>query len=174
MKFTPEIFSRSNRRILVGSLIVFLLACIPARSGLPPLAMIMLILSSLGLLFALLEMRDERISKGLWIIGFGAMVSLWPAFIFNKAHLGESADFYVKLISSIFSFAAAGAGGSIIAVHGDKYSTDSESVAPPLAAGESRRIEKLIKASQKQTAWIRTLCVLVGLLVIGLFVNLLK
>lgn len=174
MKFKPERFSRSHRRVLVVSLIVFLLASIPARLGLPPLAMIMLILSSLGLLFALLEMRDDRITKGLWIISFGAMVSLWPAYIFNKAQLGESVDFYVKLISNIFSFAAAGAGGSIIAVHGDKYSVDSESATPPLAAGESRRIDKLIKASEKQTAWIKSLCVLVGLLVIGLFLNLLR
>ena len=133
--------------------------------GAPVTGLIVMTLAATFIFIIILQMKIDRLSKGLALIGLAAIISLWPPIVFLKAKLNFEASFALEVICSVFTFAASGAGGSIIAGHGDKYSTDSEPVSVMhTASTDSKRIDKLVDANQKQLVWIKSLCALVGLL----------
>lgn len=131
-------------------------------------------LSACIIFYLLLEMKASRVAKGLSIIGFGAVVPVWSKVLFWDANLGDVATGSMEVMTQLFSLASAGAGGSIIAVHGDKFASDSDTATAPFQiTSDTRRILELEQASRSQGRWIRFLCLLNGLLVVGMFVKLL-
>lgn len=120
-------------------------------------------------------MKASRVKKGLAILGFGAAVPVWSKLLFHDAGLGEVATGSLEVMTQMFGLASAGAGGSIIAVHGDKLATDNEVISVPFQiTSDTRRILELEQASRSQARWIKILCLLIGLVAMGLFLNLLR
>lgn len=169
------LFSKRQRIFFVGSL-VFYFVLMPAAAIFQwkILAVFLLTISSIAVFISLLEMNDERVGKGIWMICFAAVCTGFPALVFKGLEAGSVLAFFVKLASDIGTFASAGAGGSIIAAHGDKYSTDAERPTGLTITSDAKRFNALKAAIKSQTSWIRNLCILVGLLDVGLFANLLR
>lgn len=79
----------------------------------------------------LLEMRQDRVLKGVFLIGFGVLYQLiYPKYLFafvDKTHTPQDALEHFEVIGQVMLLACSGAGGSIIALHADKSSSDNES-----------------------------------------------
>lgn len=165
----------SNPCWLWVSLFFFILVSGALRIYLGPYwAMPCLAFAACAVFTLLLEMKASRVKKGLSIIAFGAFVPVWSKVLFHDAGLGEVAKGSVEVLTQMFSLASAGAGGSIVAVHGDKSATDNEvNSAPFQITSDTRRILELEQASRSQGRWIKMLCLLAGLLAVGIFLNLL-
>ena len=96
-----------------------------------------LFISSLMAFIFILDYKAERFMKGMGLILFGIIVGIiLPEALFSellsKQKLAESDSFDITKKLDIFSnlmvFACSGAGGSILANHADKSSTDREEV----------------------------------------------
>jgi hypothetical protein len=83
----------------------------------------------------LLEMRQDRVLKGVFLIGFGVLYQLiYPKYLFafvDKTHTPQDALEHFEVIGQVILLACSGAGGSIIALHADKSSSDNESTLAP-------------------------------------------
>lgn len=176
MAFPQKMFSVSKWRWFWISIFCFFVVAGGLRIYAGPYwTMAPLGLSACVIFYLLLEMKASRVAKGLSIIGFGAVVPVWSKVLFWDASLGDVATGSLEVMTQLFSLASAGAGGSIIAVHGEKFASDSDTATAPFQiTSDTRRILELEQASRSQGRWIRFLCLLIGLLVVGMFVNLLN
>lgn len=94
--------------------------------------------SSVFLFFFLVDLKQDRILKGIYLICFGMFIGDYlPSHLYVEIFAKESMDKelaeeelhvlqYLTLFKSAVLYACCGAGGSLIAVHSDKTSTDRE------------------------------------------------
>lgn len=116
----------------------------------------------------LLDMKTERVFKGYCLVGFGAFIVVWHAVVVDSPLLSEVAKNSMQVLVQMFSIACGGAGGSIIAAHGDTSSTDAATPPGQLSfSSDSQRILNLQSLTKKQTSWLKTLCGLVGALIVA-------
>ena len=129
--------AKPNHKMIVGLwMAAFILAFIsPITAGIfgkPEIAVTTLILGVFLALIMVLDLKQDRVMKGLFIIMFGVLfktIYLKLIYIFVPLNtIPENYKDYIKIYSEVLLFACSGAGGSIIAVHADKSSLDNESV----------------------------------------------
>ncbi|MDZ5601851.1 hypothetical protein SJI00_03545 [Pseudomonas sp. RP23018S] len=161
------------------SLLILSFGCLVAGTGglrlygYPIAGMVAMTASATVVLYLLIEMRASRIAKGLTIIGFGAFVPVWSTVVFHDAGLGEVASATLEVLSVMFNLSAAGAGGSIIAAYGDRFSTDNDVATASLQiTSDTRRILELERASRDQASWTKCLCLLMVVLTVVVCVSL--
>lgn len=133
-------------------------------------------LPGISLFYILLEMKAERVIKGVALIFFGLFYKFSYTFIFQES-LPDTSPLgnYLSILGDGILFACSGAGGSIIAVHGDKSSTDADP-APALITGPdaSVHLQRLINKTDSMGARLNVLIWAVGALVLALVVILLS
>ncbi|WP_426131326.1 hypothetical protein [Pseudomonas sp. DWP1b1] len=131
--------TKPNHKIIVGLwFMAFILAFVsPITAGIfkqPEIAIFTLILGIFLTLVMVLELKQDRIIKGLFIISFGVIFQtayLRIIYVFVPLDtIPEHYRDYLEIYSQVLLFACSGAGGSIIAVHADKSSLDNESTSP--------------------------------------------
>ncbi|MGB7644402.1 MAG: hypothetical protein WBM22_03005 [Pseudomonas fluorescens] len=105
----------------------------PVISGIynqPEIAIITLIVGVFLTLIMILDIRQDRVIKGLLIILFGVFFqTLYLKFIFiftPKKIIPADYISYLDIYSQVLVFACSGAGGSLIAAHADRTSLDNE------------------------------------------------
>ncbi|MBK3431978.1 hypothetical protein JJD84_14270 [Pseudomonas fluorescens] len=107
-------------------------------------------ISGFTLLIILLEIRQIRFLKGMVLIGYGvifqAVFSRYYYFCIGRDNPNfESLSMQLDLYMQVLLFACAGAGGSIIANHADKSSSDYEHKLPSNEViDNTKRIDSLI------------------------------
>ena len=122
----------------------------------------------------LVDNRDDRFLKGFFLIAYGVMIQFSYDLVFKKALEGSPWADNVKMLLMMITIGSTGAGGSLIATHSDRSSTDLESCTNQ-ANGESaftrldtlerqvqgldRKLDQLIKRAGLTSA---------GLLFVGL------
>jgi len=93
------------------------------------------------LFITLLDMRQDRVLKGFFLIGAGVLYQIvYPKFFYifvTKSLMPADAIDHFEIFGQVILLACAGAGGSIIAIYADKTSSDNE-----LALSTSPTIEK--------------------------------
>jgi hypothetical protein len=120
----------------------------------------------------LLDMKDDRVTKGFSLIGFGLVVQVIYTVIFKDAvpttgHLGDNLELFAQCVV----IACSGAGGSIIAVHGDKSATDADSASSPnIGPDNAIRFEMLMKKTDRLGARLTKLTWAVSALLVALIV----
>ncbi|TNF79318.1 hypothetical protein FGE05_26040 [Pseudomonas sp. ICMP22404] len=111
----------------------------------------------------LLELKQDRVLKGIFLIGFGVLYQLiYPKYLFvfvDKTQTPQDALEHFEVVGQVMLLACSGAGGSIIALHADKSSSDNESVIAnvPMTSvnlekavlDNTTRIEQLIKTTEQ-------------------------
>lgn len=127
--------TRPNHK-MISSLwaIAFTLSFIlPITSGIynqPEIAIITLIIGILLTLIMVLDIRKDRVIKGLLIILLGVFFqTFYLQFIFifvPKNTIPPEYLSYLDAYSQVLMFACSGAGGSLIAAHADRTSLDNE------------------------------------------------
>jgi hypothetical protein len=101
------------------------------------------------LFLTLLDMRQDRVLKGFFLIAAGVLYQIvYPKFFYifvTKSLMPADAIDHFEIFGQVISLACAGAGGSIIAVYADKTSSDNEVVlSNSPAATEKTVIEKTV------------------------------
>lgn len=133
------------------------------------------LLASAAIIFPiLLKMKRSRLTKGYSLVAFGALIVAWYTTLVIKfsLDLDPVAKDAMDVLIQMFTLASAGAGGSIIAADGDRNSTDREvQVERITITSDTQRIIDLHKLTLKQTGWIRTLCILAFLVLVGIVLN---
>jgi len=136
---------------------------------------VVMLLSATIIFPTLLCMKRSRLTKGYSLVAFGAIIVLWHAWLILQfsEQLNLVANETIKVLVQMFTLASAGAGGSIIAADGDRHSTDREEVQVEriTITSDTQRIIDLHKLTLKQTGWIRTLCILAFLVLVGIVLN---
>lgn len=118
----------------------------------------------------LLEMKAERVMKGVALIFFGLFYKFLYTFLFHESLPDTSAlRPYLSILGDGILFVCSGAGGSIIAVHGDKSSTDADP-APALITGPdaSVHLHRLLNKTDSLSAKLNVLIWAVGALLLAL------
>ena len=75
----------------------------------------------------LVDNRDDRFIKGFFLIAYGVMIQFSYDLVFKKALEGSHWADNVKMLLMMITIGSTGAGGSLIATHSDRSSTDEES-----------------------------------------------
>lgn len=75
----------------------------------------------------LVDNRDDRFLKGFFLIAYGVMIQFPYDLVFKKALEGSPWADNVKMLLMMITIGSTGAGGSLIATHSDRSSTDLES-----------------------------------------------
>ncbi|AZF62633.1 hypothetical protein [Pseudomonas sp. LBUM920] len=128
--------SKPNYKIIVGLWITafILTLAAPITAGIfkqPEIAISTLIIGIFLTLVMILDLKQDRVMKGLFIILFGVLFQqlyLKLIYIFIPINtIPDNYKDYLDIYSQVLLFACSGAGGSIIAVHADKSSLDYES-----------------------------------------------
>lgn len=168
MLFNKNALTPDGRRNLVIAVIFFLAGTAGfSLVGLPVIAGLIMVFSAVVIVFYLLEMKTDRMFKGYCLVAFGAFIVGWHAMLFATHSMSEVATETLKLMVQLFTLSCAGAGGSLIAAHGDTSSTDREvQVQRFTLTSDSQRILDLQKLTLKQTRWIKTLCFLAFLVLV--------
>lgn len=160
---TDSLFPKGWLIPIVLSAILFLAAPIFFAAYLrsPFTAGIFLFLSATVIFAGLLQMRANRTTKGLLTIGFGALITTLHTVIFHDYPPSEVVANIFTVMKDFFQFSCAGAGGSILAVHGDKFSKDrgTESSGYTLTT-DSLRIRDLEAQLKQQSSWLKLFCLL--------------
>jgi hypothetical protein len=92
----------------------------------------------------LVDNRDDRFLKGFFLIGYGVMIQFSYDLVFKHGLEGSYWADNVKMLLMMITIGSTGAGGSLIATHSDRSSTNVEQVAAPRACqGEGIRFETL-------------------------------
>lgn len=145
-------FTGKNWLFFHGALFALLVGPIVAKAfGAWNVAANIYIISGIIAFIFLLDMKDERVTKGFAIIGFGIIVQLIYTLVFKDAVpkttlLGSNLDLFAQCIV----IACSGAGGSIIAVHGDKSATDADTASSPhISPDNAIRLELLMKKTDR-------------------------
>lgn len=127
--------TRPNYKMITGLwAAAFVLSFIsPVVSGIynqPEIATITLIIGVFLTLIMILDVRQDRVIKGLLIILFGVFFqTLYLRFIYifvPKETIPADYISYLDIYSQVLVFACSGAGGSLIAAHADRTSLDNE------------------------------------------------
>lgn len=171
MSFSKNVFTRARLGFLIiavfcfffvtGSLSVF---------GHRELAGAMMLFSATLIFPILLDMKTTRMVKGYWLVALGAFIVVWHTMVVFDADQSEVTKNAFQALVQVFALACAGAGGSIIAAHGDTTTTEGEITPAQLTfTSDSKRILDLQELAKNQTKWLRTFCVLVAILMVGLF-----
>lgn len=169
-------FTTPHLCVLAVGLLLYLVVAAKLTIAQEPIwAMVALSFGAVIILRILLEMRATRIVKGFSFVAFGALTPVWVAIIFQDLTMSSIQASTLEVLAQMFALASAGAGGSIIAVHGEKTATDSDiATAPFRITSDTRRILELEIQSSRLASWIKTLCGLIALVTLGLFLNLLR
>jgi len=77
----------------------------------------------------LVDNRDDRFLKGVFLISYGVMIQFSYDLVFKHALEGSHWVGNVKMLLMMITIGSTGAGGSLIATHSDRSSTDVESTA---------------------------------------------
>lgn len=168
MLFNKNALTPDGRRNLCIAFILFLGGTGGfSLVGLPVIAGLIMVFSAVVIVFYLLEMNTDRMYKGYCLVAFGAFIVAWHAMLFATHSMGEVATESLKLMVQFFTLSCAGAGGSLIAAHGDTSSTDREvQVQRFTLTSDSQRILDLQKLTFTQTRWIKILCFLAFLVLV--------
>ncbi len=101
-------------------------------NGEPVAALITSVFSYMLFFVVIVDFKSERISKGLFLISFGIIYNIFYSVLFleffGKDVVVGDLKIATELFASIAIFSCAGAGGSLIAIHSDKSSTDRDDV----------------------------------------------
>ncbi|WP_139831534.1 MULTISPECIES: hypothetical protein [unclassified Pseudomonas] len=114
----------------------------------PRIATYAAFLSCFVLFLMLLEMRQDRVLKGVFLIGAGVLYQVvYPKFFYifvDKSIMPSDAVDHFEIFGQVISLACAGAGGSIIAAYADKTSSDNEQALVSSLAPERTVIERTV------------------------------
>jgi len=114
------------------------------------------------LFLTLLDMRQDRVLKGFFLIGAGVFYQIvYPKFFYifvTKSLMPADAIDHFEIFGQVILLACAGAGGSIIAAYADKTSSDNElafartpitakTTIEKIVIDNTQHIEKLIKST---------------------------
>lgn len=154
---------RQNFTIIAGLWIAAFLLTFPSPivAGIykqPEIAIFTLIIGIFLTLILVLDIRQDRIIKGLLIILLGVSfqtIYLELIFIFVPENtIPEDWKSYLDIYSQVLLFACSGAGGSIIAAHADKTSLDNDAAVPskkiPDLKPELKHLTKTIENLNKK------------------------
>jgi hypothetical protein len=108
--------------------------------------------AALGSCFVLfltfLDMRQDRVLKGFFLIAAGVLYQvIYPKFFYifvTKSLMPADAIDHFKIFGQVISLACAGAGGSLIAAYADKTSSDNELALTGTPTTEKTVIEKTV------------------------------
>lgn len=139
-----------NIRIIIFFIAAFGLLFIGvATAGIynaPRTATYMAMGSSFAAFIVLLDIKQDRVLKGFFLIGAGVLYQIvYPKFFYifvDKSLMPDDVTSHFDIFGQVMSLACAGAGGSIIAVHADKTSSDNEQIL--IAPIEKTIIEKTV------------------------------
>lgn len=167
-----DVFTPTRLIVLVGSVFSFIFVTSGlSLAGWRTCAGVVMVASSALIFPILLEMKTERAFKGYWLVGFGAFIVVWHAMVVDSPSLSEVARNSMQVLVQMFSIACGGAGGSIIAAHGDTSTTDAPIPPGRLSfSNDSQRILDLQSLTKKHTSWLKTLCGLIGALIVAVVV----
>lgn len=117
--------------------------------------------SSFAVFLVLLEIKQDRVLKGFLLIGIGVLYQLlYPKFFYifvDKALTPTDVVTHFEIFGQVILLACAGAGGSIIAAHADKTSSDyEESKIEKTVIDNTRHIETLINNTNRLNQKINT------------------
>lgn len=169
---TKNVFTPTRLIVLAGSVFSFIFVTGGlSLAGWITCAGVVMIASSALIFPILLEMKTERVFKGYCLVGFGAFIVVWHAMVVDSPSLSEVAKNSMQVLVQMFSIACGGAGGSIIAAHGDTSTTDAPIPPGRLSlSNDSQRILDLQSLTEKQTSLLKTLCGLIGALIVAVVV----
>lgn len=121
--------------------------------------------SSFSAFLVLLEIKQDRVLKGFLLIGAGVLYQLlYPKFFYifvDKALAPADAITHFEIFGQVILLACAGAGGSIIAAHADKTSSDyEESKIEKTVIDNTKHMEILIYNTNRLNQKINTAIVI--------------
>ena len=180
--------AKPNYKMIVGLWVAaFILAFVsPITAGIfgkPEIAISTLILGVFLALIMILDLKQDRVIKGLFIIMFGVLFQTLYfkiIYIFVPSNtIPQHYKDYLDIYSQVLLFACSGAGGSIIAAHADKSSLDNDSAAsrekPPCHDVEIKKltttIEKLYKKLNSIITAIASLGMIIIILAVAIFIR---
>lgn len=151
--------TRPNYKIISGLwatafIFSFISPIVSGTYNQPEIAVITLIIGIFLTLIMILDVRQDRVIKGLLIIVFGVFFqTLYLQFIFvfvPKTTIPSEYLSYLDIYSQVLVFACSGAGGSIIAAHADRTTLDNETTEEKnKIADQKLEIKKLTKTIEK-------------------------
>lgn len=124
--------------------------------------------------FIILENRDNRLFKGIFLIVYGAIFSSQYSNLVLSG-IDESIITYaikanLELLSQIAIFASAGAGGSLIASHSDKFSEDNdENKNKNMSLDKTKKIEDLkvlVEDLIQSVFWLKLIVIFLACLMV--------
>lgn len=170
------VFSPKQLTVLSAAVFSFFVLTYGFRlAGEREFAGVVMLLSAALIFPSLLLMKTTRITKGYWLVAFGAFVVFWHGIAVDSPTLSKGYQQVFQLIVQVFSLASAGAGGSIIASEGDKSATDYDEPSGRFTlTTDSKRILDLQDLTLKHTFWVKKLCCLVSVLIVVVLVVLMR
>lgn len=124
-----SLYTKKGKAAFISLSVILLLVGVPTAIVFKYLdAAFLLMLTGFAVMFFFfLELEIYRVTKGLILIFSGILFGIYyPDFAFSSVQLNENMKDKIDIFKQFCIFASAGAGGSIIAAHADKYSTDNE------------------------------------------------
>jgi len=142
--------------------LMFIVAPLAATYGLSNTAIYVAIASAFATFIVFLEIRQERVPKGLLLILSGVFFQIiYSKFLLHFIDMNTApydAIDYLEIFGQVLLLACSGAGGSIIAVHADRSSKDiDDKPALPVIIDNTKHIEKVIELVNAQNKKISTL-----------------
>lgn len=142
--------------------LMFIAAPLAATYGFSNPAIYGAICSAFATFIIFLEIRQERVPKGMLLILSGVFFQLiYSKFLLHFIDMNTSpydAINYLEIFGQVLLLACSGAGGSIIAAHADRSSSDIEDrPAHPTVIDNTKHIEKVIELVNAQNKKISTL-----------------
>ncbi|WP_426136351.1 hypothetical protein [Pseudomonas sp. PWP3-1b2] len=172
--------SKPNYNIIVGLWITafILTLAAPITAGIlkqPEIAISTLIIGIFLTLVMILDLKQDRVMKGLFIILFGVLFQalyLKLIYIFvPKNTIPANYKEYLDIYSQVLLFACSGAGGSIIAVHADKSSLDNDSMpSGEKHACQNLELKNLMKTIKKLEKKFNTIILTIASSALMLFI----
>lgn len=122
----------------------------------------------------ILERKDSRLFKGIFLIVYGAIFSSqYSHFVLsdiNETIITDVIKANLELLSQLAIFASAGAGGSLIALHSDKFSEDNEeNEIGNISLVRTKEIEEqklLVEDLIESVFWLKVIVIFLGGLVV--------
>lgn len=120
-------------------------------------------------LIPLLDIKLDRIEKGLMIIAFGVVyTSIFPPILFYPgvefSTLAPDLQRNLTVFTQVILYACAGAGGSVIAVHADRSSKDNDQqVVSATVIDNTKGISDLVAMTKHTNAQIQRLYALLAI-----------
>jgi len=124
-----SLYTKKGKAAFISLSVILLFVGVPTSNAFKHLdaAFFIMLTGFAVMFFFVLELEVDRVPKGLILIFSGIMFGIYyPDFAFSSVQLDENMKEKINIFKQFCIFASAGAGGSIIAAHADKYSTDNE------------------------------------------------